>query len=457
MEKKSFDINEYVREEMPAYGDEKDIFGDFRSLCKSIKSSFFEGWEREEDSPKMLEIQKRAIIGYEREKEIFRRSIASMIESMDAANTPYPSWYESLEDAVYHENWGLAGVSEWFSEKYRDSSSAKIIGSRIYFMENGRMVLKEQTIGEERKEQLIKAFLLLTPKERTDKPYYETYLLDGTRITIYSEPMAKKGQSALVFRRYLVPSYSFEEQARRKTIPFAAIPLLRSMVRIGFNVVFMGAVRTAKTTFLSTYQSYGDPSLEGVMVETDPEIPMHEILPSAPIIQLTADGEELAGICKNLLRSDADYFILAEARDGIAMDTAVKMASKGTKRMKITFHSRDPRNFPLEFATEIVKTVGGDLPLTMQMVASAFDYLFHFVQLSDKSQKRLRSIYQIDSDAAGTFRIEQICSYDFASESWTFYDNTGEKQRIYGEEAAPSDFAFFRNELRRLSEEGPLK
>ncbi len=259
-----------------------------------------------------------------------------------------------------------------------------------------------------------------------------------------------------MFRRLLISNLCFEGQAKRGTIPKAAIPLFLSMVKVGFNIVVMGAVRTAKTTFLSTWQSYEDPTLEGVMVETDPEVPMHKILPNAPIIQLIADGEELQRISKNLLRSDADYFILAEARDGIALDTAVKLAAKGTKRMKLTFHSRLPKHFPLEAATEIVKQTGGDLQLTMQMIASGFDYLFHFVQLSDKSQKRLKGIYQMSCDENGKIEIEPICEYDFKTDSWHFNSFFSDEIINYGMESDAEAFKTMQNELSKLAAEGSV-
>jgi hypothetical protein len=125
--------------------------------------------------------------------------------------------------------------------------------------------------------------------------------------------MAKAGQEAIIFRRYVVPSLSFQEQARRGTVPEEAIPLFETMVRLGFNVAFVGAVRTAKTTFLSTWQALEDPVLEGVMVETDPEIPMDKLLPGAPILQLLADGEELQKIADSHAYPDYNINIL---RDG---------------------------------------------------------------------------------------------------------------------------------------------
>jgi pilus assembly protein CpaF len=427
---------------------------EFKRLCERIKREFYLDWENRENSRSTLELQKRAIIGYEKEKEFFKNRIGEILRSMGLEKSPYPFWYSSLEDGIYQENWGLAGLAEWFHPRYAESSSAKIIGDSIYFLHEGRMQLMPQKISRERKEQLIKAFMLLTPEERMDKSYHETYLLDGTRVTIFTEPMAKKDQASIIFRRYLIPTLSFEEQARRGTIPEAAIPFFESMVSVGYNVVFLGAVRTAKTTFLSTWQRYEDPALEGVMVETDPEIPMHTLLPGAPILQLIADGDELRRISKNLLRSDADYFILAEARDGIALDTAVKIAAKGTKRMKLTFHSRNPGQFPLEAATEIIKATGGDLKLTMNMIASGFDFLFHFIQLQDKRQKRLKGIYQLSLEEGDEIMVRPICRYDIADESWRFFSELAPDKVEYGLESNPEGFRRMQAQLSELERRG---
>ncbi|NLP29851.1 MAG: ATPase, partial [Clostridiales bacterium] len=360
--------------------------------------------------------------------------------------------------AIYHENWGLAGVSEWFSAEFAESSSAKIIGDRIYFLQEGIMKLMPQKISKERREQLIRAFLLLTPEERLDKEFHEIYLLDGTRITIFGGQMTKQGQDVIIFRRYIIPKYTFEEQASRGTIPEDAIPLFRSMVDLGYNVAFVGAVRTAKTTFLSTWQSYEDPNLEGVMVETDPEIPMHSLIPEAPIIQLIADDEKLRGISKNLLRSDADYFIMAEARDGNALDTALRIASKGTRRMKITFHLRDPLNFPKDMAWEIVRSLGGDVDIISKSVALSFDYVFHFIQLKNKNKKRLNSIYELSFDRFNDKIImNKICAYNHKTDNWSWSNTISKGKKELGEEENLEAFNIFSKQLSILANRYPMK
>ncbi len=438
--------------------DRKACMG-FEKLCETIKEDFIMEWDRDSgDIRAALKLQKKAIIGYANEVAFFKEKIKVKIKDYNAEITDCPSWYESVVDGIYHENWGLAGIAEWFSDGFRESSSAKIVGDRIFFMQGGRMQLMPQTIDRYRREQLMRAFLLLTPQERLDKDFHEIYLLDGTRITIFGGGMVKQDQDVIIFRRYVVPNFTFEEQASRGTIPEDAIPLFKAMVDFGPNIVVAGQVRSSKTTFLSTWQSYENPELEGVMVETDPEIPLHKMMPNAPIVQLLADNEELRRISKNLLRSDADYFILAEARDGNALETAMKVAAKGTRRMKLTFHCRDPLDFPYDAAWEIVKATGGDLDTTAQKVAVSFDYVFHFAQLRDKSRKRLRSIYELSLDRKSrSIKMVCICSYDYQSDSWRWRKHIGKEKREFAEEENREAFVRFSKQLDLLATAHPFE
>ncbi len=84
--------------------------------------------------------------------------------------------------------------------------------------------------------------------------------------------------------------------------------------------------------------------------------------------------------------------------DGVALNIAVKIANKGTRRVKMTFHCSDTMDFCYDVADEIVKSYGGSLYSTILKVAKSFQFVFQFVQLKDKSQKRLKSIYEIEYD-----------------------------------------------------------
>jgi pilus assembly protein CpaF len=417
-----------------------------------------------------LELQKRAIIGYPKDVRIYTQTIREVLETLELCDSfAVPVWYKNEEDAVFHEIWGRAGMAQWWREPYKNSPSAKIIGDDIYFLVDGRMELMPQRIPQHRREQLIRAFLLLSPEERLDRDFHEIYMLDGCRDTIFKGRKTKKERDTIIFRRYIVPEYTLEEQAVRGTIPASSIPLLTAMVKTGYNVVFCGSVRSAKTTFLSTWQSMEDPALEGVMVETDPEIPLHRLMPGAPIVQLICDGERLKSVSKNLLRSDADYFIIAEARDGIALDTAVRVARRGQGRMKMTFHTRDPLSFPEDAAVEIVRSAGGDLRETAIRVAGSFDYLFHFVSVRGENAKKLYGIFEVGTVSSMSFKAEQdedkqrgwyvreVCRYDFTTGDWQFTNYISKEKLIRGIESDRAAFAAFAAELEKLAAGGRQK
>ncbi|MFA5638117.1 MAG: hypothetical protein WCY49_00355 [Anaerovoracaceae bacterium] len=432
---------------------------DFYEVCKIVKESFSKGWEDSgEYLEELIDIQKKAIMGYKEEAEFFKEKIKSILMEKGIEHSQFPPWYENLTEGVYHESFGMGPLAEWFKDEYKESSSLKVIGDRIYFLEKGTMVLKEQRISKERRDQLIRALLLLKPKERISLSFHELYLLDGTRVTVFKGDMVKENQEAIIFRRYIIPEYTFKEQAERGTIPYCAIDLFEMMVTLGFNVAFLGAVRTSKTTFLSTWQSMEDPSLEGVMVETDPEIPLEKLIPKAPLIQLLADKERMQDITKHLMRSDGDYIIMGEARDALSLDALIKITKKGTRRVKLTYHCQDPKSFPYDAAYEIARDLGGDLNFLVKRVAESFDFLFHFIQLKDKSQKRLNSIYQMNYDQIRQRVVyNRILKYLPGKDSWTFsplLENQGtelaalEDLKVYRE---------FKGKLKELSDNEEVK
>lgn len=463
-EVKEFDLEEYIysvtgekREEI--INITRDELTRFQILCDTIFAYFHSGWEREGLETSTLIRQKNAILGKELEVKYFKDNIEDYLKRNNKLMEWYPNWYMDIVDAIYQECWGLGGIAQWkYSKKYALSQSAKVIGNKIYFMENGKMKLQHQTISDDRRKQLIKALLLNEKNIHYNEKHAEVSMHDGTRITIYGEKLVKENLEVIIFRKYIIPKLSFEEQAKRNTIPHEVIPMLKNMVDIGYNVIFTGAVRTGKTTFLETWQMYEDTTLEGVMIETGAEIPAHKLQPYAPIIQLIADDDELGSIMKQVLRSDADYIISAEARDGRALNVSMRAANKGTRRCKTTYHTTDPTDICYDIADEIVKFYGGDLYNTIFKVAKSFHYVFHFIQLADKSKKRLKGIYEIRFNRYDhKISIHQICKYDYSSDSWQFKYDIGDDKKEIGHEEDKKALTVFENELKKMEQKYPYK
>lgn len=442
-------LKETISEKRKTVIQVKSDLESFMELCEKVKL-YLNNWEGADD---LLMMQRKAIIGYEQEVNFFKDKINEYLKAHKLTNNWFPSWYTDLISGVFQQNWGFAGIDEWLRNE--ESSSAKMIGEKIFFLDRGKQILQKQTMSNDRIKQLIMALMLNAPEKRMDDGYTEVYMLNGNRITIYDD--AGK-EPYIIYRKYTMKQYTFKEQARLETIAEEQIPLFEEMIKIGYNVNFLGPVRTGKTTFLITWQSLEDPTLEGIMVETDPEIPLHLIMPNAPIMQLVADDERLRKLMKSLMRSDGDYLIMAEARDGVALKTAVQAGSKGTRRVKSTFHTGEPEDFCYDAASEIVQEFGGDVFAQTIKVAKTYQYLFSFSQLKDKSKKKLKGLYEIRyNKETMTISTHQIIKYNPLTNDWSYKFDIGEDKRQIALEEDYLAFEKFRAILKSLSEKNEIK
>ena len=117
----------------------------------------------------------------------------------------------------------------------------------------------------------------------------------------------------------------------------------------------------------------------------------------------------------------------------------------------MTFHERQPCDFCHDAAAEIVKSLGGDLGMTARTVAKSFDYIFHFIQLRDKSQKRLRSVHEITYDEAGrSIMYKPVLEYDVSSDSWKWYSGISMEKVRDGMDEDAEVFERFRMILDEL-------
>lgn len=434
----------------PAISEKDNKYEWFYLLCEEVKQ--YISTKHEEDSEEWLKRQKKALLGYPKEVDYYLNEINYYLDTHQKKHVAFPTWYDQLDEAIFHEVWGLAGIYQWV--KHGTSSSCKIIQPRIYFLENGVTTLQPQQLSEDRFESLKTALLLNDTSKRKSSAYQEIYMIDGTRIEIYNN--TKEG--VIVFRRYVVTTYSFDHLASLGSIDERSIPMLKQMVGCGFNVNMVGPVRSGKTTFLATYQSYEEPHLEGVLVETDPEIPMHELMPAAPIIQMVADNEELDGLLKPLMRSDGDYLLMGEARDGRALRLMLMITKKGTKRVKGTFHTGNAEDFCYDIAQEIVNIYGGSVWAYMIQAAKGFHFLFEFVSRPHhKGEKRLKGIHEIRFDPK-TLQISTnvICAYNYETDNWTYNSELSEKTIQVGIEENPEALRAFQAELTKLATASPI-
>ena len=438
-------------------------FDEFFRLCSTVKSFFEKEWKNatEWEKEKILEQEKRAIIGYEKDVDLYKERIGRIIKEIpEARSIRCPPWYQDMTDGVFAEIYGLSGLDPWAYDKtdeYKESSSAKLIGDRLYCLIDGKSVLQPQKISESRREQLKRALLMATPRERLEKGFHEVYLKNGIRITIYSGEKTKAGQDIMIFRKYVLKELTFEKMAGLGTIPADSVELFKVMVKLGYNVLFTGPVRSGKTTFMQTWQRYEDEQLEGLAIATDPETPWQILMPEAPIMQLVADGNELESIFKSLLRGDNDYVLLEEMRDATAYKLAMDITSSGTTRSKATVHAGDPQDIPYKIAMGITSKYGGSFEGIISQFFRNFNYVLEFYQVpGDRSKKRLRSIHEYRYDVRmDRVSIHCICRYDEEMGKWLWKYDIGEDKKKMGK-IWPEDFKRMEEMLMMLEKHNPI-
>ena len=132
----------------------------FEEACVCVRAIMEGRWRAacDEEKARILEREKHAIMGYEEEILDYQKAISEILREEGLGAVPCPSWYRDAAEGVFAELYGLAGLTPWVYDAtpaYRDSSSAKLIGDRLYCLIDGKSVLQPQRISRDRRAQLL--------------------------------------------------------------------------------------------------------------------------------------------------------------------------------------------------------------------------------------------------------------------------------------------------------------
>ena len=74
-------------------------FDDFKAVCDAVLEEFHREWDDgEKDIKALLDMQKNAIIGKEKEVRYFKNKIANYISRNGLEGLEFPRYYDSVED-----------------------------------------------------------------------------------------------------------------------------------------------------------------------------------------------------------------------------------------------------------------------------------------------------------------------------------------------------------------------
>lgn len=439
-------------------------FLSFYTLCIDIEKHLMQT-ATDDTSKDWNAIQTEAIIGEEKGVNLYLELINTYLKKFGKNNVLFPPWYKKLDEAVFHEIIGLGGVAEWL--EMQNSSTCKVIQPYIYFKIDGQLEKQKQTFSEERFDKMINTLVQSDIAKRKSEDIIELMILNGKiRVTILKNVNKKHSKGTVIFRKYTVQSrslnnkekFQLEELAELEMIGYEAIPLLKAMVATRFNVNFIGAPETGKTTLLSYYQANENTKFEGITIQNEAEFHARELL-DAPIIEFIIDDNNRKETQAAILRSDLDYLVYGETRKGVEVNLLVFLITKGIRGNKATYHTQlRPEDFPYLAAKQIQEETTSELWATMLTLASGFDFLIETIKDPDNpGKKRLRGIHELRVDEE-TLLIQSntICLYDFRTQSWTYNDDISRQTKETAYITDYKAFDQFQEILTSLAQKYPM-
>lgn len=408
------------------------------------------------EATKRQELEHRAVLGDKDAELILVQDIETYLRENNLLGIKYPTFYNSLAEAIFHEIYRFGVVHKWAS--FPESASAKIQGKEIWFKIKGEFVKqKEEFKNEEFVYEIIRALEMANPglKVNASNPQAEVEMKDGTRVTIIRPPRALK--PTIVFRRFIVRNFSFLEQANRGTIAHEDINFFDNLAKLYLNTIIAGHVESGKSTMLKTFYGAREPEKVAVLVESSPETYLKRDFPDRLVHDFYSLDTSVETIFRAILRVDHDYMIVQEVR-GVEAEGAIAATQRGRSGLLMTYHITDPANT----ATQLAQHITDEFPNRreaneIRRISSQLDIGITMSNFPG-NEKRVTSIYEICYDSKEDRAwINYLMRYKPDTDSWIYNSNVSpgllEKMRKVSRSRTDS----FLNHLSNRSFEHPME
>ena len=403
---------------------------DFQGLKESVQNFFHEKIQdqniTEEERDERLRIQHSATIGDAEAMNMLVDEIATYLRYSSLQNIPYDPMFDSLAHALFEHIFRFKNFYKW--QLHPESPSAKISGKEIWFKINGQFVKQEEEFESVKEvEQLIR-LLQQSNKNFTineQNPQGELDLEDGTRVTLTIPPRTL--YPTIVFRRFIVNQFSFEEQASRGTIHPNDVPLFQTLAKVRRNTVIAGAVESGKSTMLKTFYAERPSGLVALMIEEHPETFLKRDFPDRLVHEFSIKDGDIQRVLRTVLRFDHDYVIMQEVR-GVEADAAMDGASRGANGLLMTYHVTEPSKVCEQLAQHVLDAYPNRRYINEVRRVSQTLELGVTMKTFPGNKKRVTSVFEVnydyDTDRAW---ISYLIRFNPIVGKWEYNDHISEK------------------------------
>jgi pilus assembly protein CpaF len=430
---KIFDINDYIQQNRvfkeKNERDKKNYSTDFYSVLDIVKKHFenklSDDSKSDEEKKKIQNLEHNAILGDLEAEKIITSEIEHFLRSSNLLGVKYPTVFENLQQAIFHELYRFGIFYKW--ENYPDSVSAEIIGKEIWFKIDGEFVKQEEELrDEDHINEIIRAIQMGNKRLKINEsnPEAEVELKDGTRLKIVIPPASYL--PTIVFRRFIVKNFSFNEQTKRNTIAKEDTTFFNNLANSYLNTVIAGHVESGKSTLLKTFFGARDPKKVAILIESSPESFLKRDFPNRLVHEFYVINSDIKNVIRTVLRVDHDYLIVQEVR-GIEAEGAIGATERGKRGLLMTYHITDPERTPEQLAQHIVDEYPNRRLINeIRRISKALD-IGITMETFEGNRKKLTSLYEICYDnKEDKAWINYLIKYVPDEDYWMYNPNVSE-------------------------------
>lgn len=453
---RTFDSNKYSNN-LVIYKKDSVNNTEFKDVVKRVEQHFNAKFDSNdtEKTQERLRMQHEAITGVPKAISFYKNEITDFLRKENLLKSPFPSYYHSLTDAIYHDLYGLGPLVTWYD--YPNSQAAHIMGTSIFF-EIGSRLIKQPIEFEDidRVKELVRALVLKDSQAQINEfnPKLEISMEDGSRVTMFVPPLSRV--ISITFRRFVVSKLSFEDQAMKGTIDKRAVNFFKALSIIRPNCGITGPVKSGKSTFLNTIYGERHHDQKVVCVEKHPELALGLHYPGRPLDELIATEQQLLNLFPSILRTDFIYLIVGELRS-VEAELCMLGAERGSMGLLFTFHNTFPVNIPGQIA-RLILDIFPNRKYESELVRAAdnINIIITMDQMEDKS-KKVTGVLEVRLDPISLLvSVHDIVRYDDAADTWQYKFDVSDKllKRLRKNDSKWTEI--FVNELKNLEALSPI-
>ncbi|MEI2356706.1 ATPase, T2SS/T4P/T4SS family [Mesobacillus zeae] len=448
--KRSFkEVCEKVREQL------NDIIVDGSTDPKKEKNGELE--EKRSNENIWLERQHRAVIGDAQAMSYFITKINEVLQKENITTNQFPSFYDSLAEAVFHEVWGVSILHKW--DKMPMSEAAVIRGTQLWLDIDGQFTKQDEEFESVEAVERLKKALTLRVKDAVineQTPELEIEREDGSRITMIQKPRGK--ENYVMFRRFVVKNMSLEEQAKLGTIQQEDIPLFRALSRVMVNTIFAGRVRSAKSTFMKSILRERDPSYVAAVMEKHFELNLTKQFKDRLIFEVQAKEGDLHHAMPRLLRMEHDYIVVGEIRS-LETEGYLQACERGERGACSTYHLTQVEHVVPQITRHILDEFPNrKFENELERVARNIDIIVTMSADRDRRRKRVIGITEIIwNEEQRTHRTQDLLRYSPLTDKYYYSSNISKELLMLMAAENQEETAILIRHLKRKEKDSPMK